>query len=71
MAVKKIKSITRTLTKKQWDKFLPVRKLAVNLRLIASSLDALPSDVRGKITLQVEIGRPTKGHSPNAGPRRL
>lgn len=54
------KTTTRKVTMKEWNKFAPVRKLAVQLRLLASTLDALPEDVRGKIKLQIEIGRPTK-----------
>lgn len=51
---------TRTITKKQWDKFIPVGKLAHHLDQVAASMRKLPSDMRGKIRLTIEIGKPTK-----------
>lgn len=59
MAIKKVKSSTRMMTLKQWNKFTPTKTLAAHLRAIASTLGKLPKDTRGKITMQIEIGRPT------------
>ena len=47
------------VTKQQWAKYVPAKTLAAHLRKIAAAISALPRDARGKIKLQIEIGRPT------------
>lgn len=57
-----IKAVNRTMTKKQWDRFIPLRKLATLLRGAAKELQQLGEkhpDARGRIRLGLEVGKPT------------
>lgn len=56
--MKQPKVSTRRVTKKQWDKFVPVKTLAAHLRSVAAAISKLPPGTRGKIALQMEIGKP-------------
>lgn len=51
----KIQQVTKTVTPKQWAKFVPVHQLAANLRKTADVLETLAPDVRGKIHLSMQI----------------
>lgn len=59
----KTKVTTRWMTGKQWDKFVPARELAKHLRGIAALLTRLPRDARGKIKMQIQIGKPVEPQS--------
>lgn len=58
-----IKTSTRRITKRQWDRYIPVSALAVHLRAIATALDSVVvpgNEIRGKILVTMELAAPLK-----------
>lgn len=51
----RIKQVTKTVSAKQWAKFVPVKRLADNLIHTAGVLLELPPHVRGKIHMSIQI----------------
>jgi hypothetical protein len=57
----KITQVTKNVTSKQWDEFTPIHTLANNLISTAAALLELPTHVRGKIHMSIQIGTETNG----------
>lgn len=51
---------TRTVTQKEWDKFIPAGKLAAHLEHLAETLRNLPPNMRGKLSIKMELAQPVE-----------
>lgn len=56
----KLNMKTRTITRKQWDTFIPAKRMAKHLRSLAAALDKAGPGVRAKAKVSMEVAAEVK-----------
>lgn len=51
---------TRSITPKQWDTFIPAKRMAKHLRALARSLEQAGPGVRAKCKISMEVAAEVK-----------